>query len=118
MSNNINSPNFVPEPNITIIENFINNPDELFIYIRDNVIWDERIKARKTASFGVSYNYSGITYPKIAMLKELEDAGELEKTIIVWYTDHGGPLPRQKRLLYDSGMRLPLIVSLINLRYE
>ncbi|MEO0894943.1 MAG: sulfatase [Bacteroidota bacterium] len=44
------------------------------------------------------------------LLKELEEAGELEKTIIVWYTDHGGPLPRQKRLLYDSGLKVPMII--------
>ena len=48
------------------------------------------------------------------MLKELEAAGELEKTIIVWYTDHGGPLPRQKRLLYDSGLRVPMIIRFPN----
>ena len=34
----------------------------------------------------------------------------MDDTIIFWYADHGGPLPRQKRLLYDSGMRFPLIV--------
>jgi len=45
-------------------------------------------------------------------LKELEEAGLMDNTIIFWYADHGGPLPRQKRLLYDSGMRLPLIVRL------
>ncbi|MEM1135456.1 MAG: sulfatase [Bacteroidota bacterium] len=45
-------------------------------------------------------------------LKELEEAGLMDNTIIFWYGDHGGPLPRQKRLLYDSGMRLPLIVRL------
>lgn len=48
------------------------------------------------------------------MLQELEDAGELENTIIVWYTDHGGPLPRQKRLLYDSGLRVPMIIRYPN----
>ena len=48
------------------------------------------------------------------MLKELEEAGELENTIIVWYTDHGGPLPRQKRLLYDSGLRVPMIIRFPN----
>ncbi len=48
------------------------------------------------------------------MLKELEASGELEKTIIVWYTDHGGPLPRQKRLLYDSGLRVPMIIRFPN----
>ena len=44
------------------------------------------------------------------LLKQLEEDGELENTIIVWYSDHGGPLPRQKRLLYDSGIKVPLII--------
>jgi len=44
------------------------------------------------------------------ILAQLEEDGLLEHTIIFWYTDHGGPLPRQKRLLYDSGMKLPLII--------
>ncbi len=48
------------------------------------------------------------------VLQELEQDGELENTIIFWYTDHGGPLPRQKRLLYDSGIHLPLIVRFPN----
>ena len=44
------------------------------------------------------------------ILDQLEEDGLLEQTIIVWYSDHGGPLPRQKRLLYDSGLRVPLII--------
>ena len=44
------------------------------------------------------------------ILDQLEEDGLLNSTIIFWYTDHGGPLPRQKRLLYDSGMHLPLII--------
>ena len=44
------------------------------------------------------------------MLAELEEDGLLDSTIVFWYTDHGGPLPRQKRMLYDSGMHLPLII--------
>jgi arylsulfatase A-like enzyme len=44
------------------------------------------------------------------ILTQLEEDGLLENTIIFWYADHGGPLPRQKRLLYDSGMRLPLVI--------
>lgn len=48
------------------------------------------------------------------ILNQLEEDGLLEQTIIFWYTDHGGPLPRQKRLLYNSGLRLPLIVRFPN----
>jgi len=44
------------------------------------------------------------------LLKELEDQNLLDSTIIFWYTDHGGPLPRQKRLLYDSGLKVPMII--------
>ncbi|MBT8147713.1 MAG: sulfatase, partial [Gammaproteobacteria bacterium] len=44
------------------------------------------------------------------VLAELEADGLLDDTIIFWFSDHGGPLPRQKRLLYDSGMRLPMII--------
>ena len=43
-------------------------------------------------------------------IKELEDDGLLEKTIVFFYSDHGGPLPRQKRLLYDSGLKVPLVI--------
>ncbi len=44
------------------------------------------------------------------ILDELEQDGLLESTVIFWFSDHGGPLPRQKRLLYDSGLRVPLII--------
>ncbi|MDP6651332.1 MAG: sulfatase [Gammaproteobacteria bacterium] len=44
------------------------------------------------------------------ILNQLEEDGLMDSTIIFWYSDHGGPLPRQKRLLYDSGMHLPLII--------
>jgi N-sulfoglucosamine sulfohydrolase len=44
------------------------------------------------------------------ILDQLEEDGLLDSTVIFWYTDHGGPLPRQKRLLYDSGLHLPLII--------
>ena len=45
-----------------------------------------------------------------AVLKQLEDDGLLESTIIVFYGDHGGPLPREKRLIYDSGLNTPMII--------
>lgn len=44
------------------------------------------------------------------LLERLEAEGLLDSTIVVWYTDHGGPLPHEKRLLYDSGLRVPMVV--------
>jgi len=48
-------------------------------------------------------------------IKELEDQNLLDSTIIVFYSDHGGPLPRQKREIYDSGIKVPLIIRFPNL---
>jgi arylsulfatase A-like enzyme len=43
-------------------------------------------------------------------LQELEAAGLMDKTIIVFFSDHGDGLPRAKRWVYDSGIKIPLIV--------
>ena len=60
------------KPDLKLIENFVATPDELFFYILENVKWDERMRVRKTASFGVPYDYSGITYPQAEMFQALD----------------------------------------------
>ncbi len=45
-------------------------------------------------------------------LKELEEAGLLENTIVFYYSDHGGVLARSKRYLYESGTRVPFIIRI------
>ena len=44
------------------------------------------------------------------ILDQLEEDGLAEETIVVFWGDHGDGLPRAKRWLYDSGLRVPLIV--------
>jgi len=44
------------------------------------------------------------------LLKELDDKGLAEDTIIFYYSDHGGALPRGKRNIHDSGTRVPFIM--------
>ena len=45
-----------------------------------------------------------------AQLKELEDAGLAEDTIVFYYGDHGSGMPRSKRWPFFSGLNVPLIV--------
>jgi len=44
------------------------------------------------------------------VLKQLEEDGLSQQTIVFFYSDHGTGLPRHKRWLYDSGTRVPLII--------
>ncbi|MCX7047522.1 MAG: sulfatase-like hydrolase/transferase, partial [Candidatus Sumerlaeota bacterium] len=44
------------------------------------------------------------------LLKELEDDGLTQDTIVFYYGDNGGVLPRSKRFPYDSGIHVPLII--------
>jgi alkylated DNA repair dioxygenase AlkB len=56
---------------ITHLEHFLNGSG-LFKLLRDTIVWDERMAARKTASFGKAYNYSQMSYPYQGFLPELE----------------------------------------------
>ena len=44
------------------------------------------------------------------LLKELKEDGHADNTIVFFYSDHGTGMPRGKRMLYDSGMRVALMV--------
>ena len=44
------------------------------------------------------------------VLRELEEDGLADDTLVVLWSDHGEGLPRSKRHVYDSGIRVPLIV--------
>ena len=43
-------------------------------------------------------------------IDQLKEAGLYDETIIIFYSDHGGPLPRGKREIYDTGLKVPMII--------
>jgi len=46
------------------------------------------------------------------ILGRLKADGLYDETIIFFYSDHGSGMPRHKRALLDSGMRVPLLIRL------
>ena len=47
-----------------------------------------------------------------AITRALKEDGLFENTIIIWISDHGDGLPRAKRELLDSGIKVPLLIKL------
>ncbi|QDU07349.1 alpha-ketoglutarate-dependent dioxygenase AlkB [Gimesia aquarii] len=115
------------EPELYFRENFLENPNELLDFFREGVDWDERMKARKTASFGISYDYSGITYSQKEMLPELvpiceriqQEIGFLPNNCLMNYYPDGHSTmgfhsDSTDELMEDTGV---VIVSLGSSRY-
>lgn len=44
------------------------------------------------------------------IISDLENEGLLDDTIIFYYGDHGGVLPRSKGYIYESGLNVPMVV--------
>ena len=62
-----------------------------------------------------AYYYDNITAMDSIVgnaLKELEEKGLAENTIVFYYSDHGGILGRSKRFTYESGTHVPFIVRI------
>lgn len=45
------------------------------------------------------------------VIAQLKEDGLYENSIIFFYGDHGGPFPRHKRALYDTGVKVPLVIK-------
>lgn len=54
-------------PDLLLMEDFLPGSEELFAMLVTEIEWDTRMQARKTASFGQPYNYSGMTYEALPM---------------------------------------------------
>lgn len=48
------------------------------------------------------------------LLDELESSGRADNAIVIFYSDNGGPLPRGKREIMDSGSRVPFMIRLLD----
>jgi arylsulfatase A-like enzyme len=48
------------------------------------------------------------------LIEELKSEGLYQNSIIFFYGDHGGPFPRYKRALYETGIKVPLIIKFPN----
>ncbi|QJW95297.1 alpha-ketoglutarate-dependent dioxygenase AlkB family protein [Frigoriglobus tundricola] len=48
---------------IRLLTDYLPNDRALYDHLAGSVIWDTRIRARKSMSFGLPYNYSGFEWP-------------------------------------------------------
>jgi alkylated DNA repair dioxygenase AlkB len=69
-------------PPVYFDPDFLSSHRELLAQLLSSVKWDERMKARKTASIGVSYDYSQMSYDPAPMPVELYAvANRIQETI-------------------------------------
>ncbi len=60
----------------------------------------------------IHYNQIKMTDKDIAnVIENMKKDGIYENTIIVFLSDNGYQLPRDKQFLYDGGIRMPLVIS-------
>lgn len=85
------------------------NPDELIVppYFPDDAVirHDMAVMYSMIAEMDKQFK---------RLIDELKASGEYDNTIIIWYSDNGGPLPREKRAIYETGTNVPFMVSFPN----
>lgn len=67
----------------------------------------------ETVRTDIARVYSNITEMDTQVgeiLQELEDDGLTDSTIIIFFSDNGGPMPRQKREILNAGLQVPMII--------
>ena len=68
----------------------------------------------ETIQHDLAVNYSNLKRMDEQLgkiIQQLKDEGLYENSIIFFYADHGGPFPRHKRALYETGTKVPLIIK-------
>ena len=46
-----------------------------------------------------------------SIIKSLKEFGLYENTVLIFFTDHGYPMPRSKQFLYETGIKVPLVIQ-------
>lgn len=62
----------------------------------------------------LAVNYSNLGRMDVQLgeiLNQLKEDGLYENSYIFFYSDHGGPFPRHKRALYETGTRVPMLIK-------
>jgi arylsulfatase A-like enzyme len=62
----------------------------------------------------LAVNYSNLVEMDRQMgliINKLKEQGLYDNTYIFFYSDHGGPFPRHKRAIYETGSKVPMIVK-------
>lgn len=83
----------------------------------DNVIVPPYLQDTPMSRSNIARHYSNVELMDVEVgkiIQQLKDDGLYDSTIIFFYSDHGGPLPRQKRNILDSGLKVPLLIKGIN----
>lgn len=87
--------------------------DSLFVD-PDNISVPPYFPENDTVKHDMAVNYSNLKRLDDQLgevLADLKEDGLYENSIIFFYGDHGGPFPRHKRALYDTGLKVPLIIK-------
>jgi len=62
----------MPKPPVRFLPAFVADPATLLDWLQNETAWDERMRSRRTASFGLAYDYSQIAYPDSTMPPQLD----------------------------------------------
>jgi alkylated DNA repair dioxygenase AlkB len=69
---------------LALDNHFLPDCQALFTRLTSSIAWDERMRARQAASFGVPYNYSGISWPACPFPDDLVPVLERVATRVGW----------------------------------
>jgi len=81
------------------------NPDEVIV---PAYLPDDRVVRRDLLDYALEVEWADAQFGRA--LQVLEEAGELDTTVIIITSDHGMPFPRVKGQIYEDGFRLPMAI--------